>query len=1478
MQVCRRAPSLTLLAALLALVAAFARPAAAQCNDPSSVCSSAADSTWLGDINNDGRVDDTDVNLWISCIQNNLSTSGQSVYCAQGDFNFDGAIDNADLNYLNQLVAMASDPAVGKLPRSQFSELRIRKPNSQTAPLIPNSRYAEIRTPTTAANNTVGAPTVNQPGDGVSNRFGAGWYYIKLARSKNASGLDTISGTVAVVQSLEGMPWIVNPLDTNSRGLSLIADDSFLIPPQTNSPLYDVVPPAAQPYIFAASGSLAIPVVVTNGRQFPAENSTNVTHLLVFRRPTLQGGAPNPRAVPEVGQRVNSPNTNDPNAVCDIAWTVATAQPPGSLPPWDAIVDCVTIVRGTDSNNFGCIFGATGKSAIGPVGSVDNNYAPPHIYRCRTALTLTKGTDAISATSDTPFRRNPSCSANGSGCGENAADGTVRNCFEAQNGPYCSDSDCCNSVCAIDPTCCNTVWDQGCADQAAITCVTCGNSVASCYVEHGTPACEDLDCCTRVCALDPTCCQTAWDAGCASLAIDNCLVCGSDSTGACDEVHDLPYCTDEDCCSKVCAINTYCCTVSWDSSCVQTADAACSSCGNINAGPCCIAHGSPYCNDGKCCAAVCAQDPFCCESAWDLSCTQVAQVTAACSTQNCVCGGQVRPGEEISCFTVHADGGCTDSLCCQTVCLRDPYCCYVSWDQSCVNVANDLCSTEPGCINSDTSLPVNGSCFVAHTTPGCDKPGCCSTVCADPTYAYCCQERWDAACAIQASEVCDACGDPLSGSCFQAHSVANCADGTCCTSVCNVDPFCCEDVWDGVCVESALSLCQPPINSCGDTTRSCWIPNYQPGCGDESCCRTICTDIDPFCCEARWDAVCAREASFICTPDFVVTIGREGCLIAHSTAGCANVDCSRAVCSVDPSCCTTGWDQGCVSVATAVCAAPESCPAVGDCFIAHQSPGCKDSSCCNGVCNADPSCCQGEWDATCVTLARTLCKVPAGSDWNCPCNGGCFEKHDNGGCNDGSCCAIVCNLSPSCCDAEWDNSCVSLARDYCCGSIGCGSGCNKPCLVPHEEPYCADPYCCDAVCRADPLCCSASWDALCAAGALDRCGSSCGLEEAGDCFVEHDLPGCRNGNCCAAVCAIDSACCTIAWDVNCVALTDDPAARAKCIKPVCGDADAGDPCTPHDSQASNNAACCELVCDQDEYCCDTQWDSTCVDLARGFPVCGCSFECGDACAGNCCRAHDNGACDDPACCELICASDSYCCDTIWDSVCASNARSTCTAKDEACPVPPCGSDLLPSCCVVSPLPNCSDEGCCTRVCANDPFCCQSAWDSACVQSAANEPSCGCDGPTCGGSGTGSCFQVHATPFCDEAGCCQTVCAYDEACCTTGWDADCVSIANFFCGSGFTGMVDAFRGGPLGETRGRVQPPASWIPPRQRADMREPKELPPSVALPKRPATPVTDIPRSDGIEVKPGKGSAATPVPGGKSTFAPTPGKSVGGK
>ena len=1430
-----------LLAILMVVVGMAARPAAAQCNDPSAACTTAGNSTWLGDLNADNLVNQTDIDVWSSCML------GPQFYCITGDFNFDGAIDDVDRNYLGQLVAMASDATIGKLPRATQSEVRIGKPNNQTDPAVPQSRYVEIRVPTSAV-GVDSAPTVNGVvgADPNMRAFLDGWFYIKVARSTNSSGTNLVNGTIAVVEPLSGMAWVSNPLDTASRGLALLADSSF-----TGVVLADV-PPALDKYIFLGSTSLAFPTgPAANGRVFPAESSTNVTHLIVFRNPNPA----NTRAFPTVGQRVNGPANVTPTQVCELVWSVLDTV---SLPPWDAIVDAVTIVRGTDPNIYGCIFANNGKANIGPVGNASDSFAPPHIYRCRNAGSLTKGPTAITPTSDSPFVRNPSCTADVSGCGEPNQDGSTRSCFEPQTGPSCSDADCCNAVCNILPGCCNVVWDQSCADLAAITCETCGSTTASCYVTHSTASCSDASCCQRVCAIDPLCCNSAWDSDCVDLATTNCLVCGAAGSGACDTVHTLPYCEDSSCCTAVCNLNPYCCTTGWDQSCVDTQAKACQGCGSLNTGPCCIAHATPYCSNSLCCGAVCALDPFCCTSSWDISCTQVALVTPSCSSESCACGGDLDAGQESSCFVVHARIGCADSFCCQTVCQRDPYCCYVTWDEACVEIANDLCSSEPGCLDPVTSLPVNGSCYIAHPTAiGCDQPGCCSQVCADPSFAYCCQIGWDAKCAARAIEICDQCGDPLSGSCYSQHASPNCADGTCCTAVCIIDSFCCSDQWDDLCVSTAGVACADPADVCGSndgSLRSCWIPNYTRGCSDGECCALVCASIDPYCCEARWDAVCAREATFICTPTFVVSIGREGCLTAHASVGCANADCSRAVCSVDPSCCTTAWDQGCVLVATAVCPAPEGCPAEGDCFASHENPGCRDSSCCNGVCAADPSCCQGEWDSACVTTARTLCKVPADSGWTCPCRGSCFETHDNPGCEDGSCCSIVCNISPSCCDADWDSACVSIAREYCCGAVGCGSGCNKPCLIPHQEPYCNDPYCCDAVCRNDPLCCSASWDALCAAGALDRCGSACGLQDSGGCFVEHDLPSCDQGLCCAAVCVLDPSCCTIAWDFECVNSASLPANAAACVRPACGDFSAGPSCEPHPGGASSDPVCCAAVCAQDTYCCDTEWDADCVDIARTITSCGCTYVCGDVCAGDCCRPHDNGACDDAACCASVCAQDAYCCNTQWDSVCAGVARDTCTASDEACPVPPCGSDLLQSCCVPSTLPNCSDESCCRRVCLVDSFCCDTSWDVTCVNLAAKDPSCGCDQNSCGDPSAGSCLQVHATPFCDELGCCQTVCAYEPSCCDVQWDANCVALAQFFCGNAaFTGLLDHYRGGPLSNT-GRAQPPAGWVPPRERGAMRHPKPLPPSIPIPKRPAVEVQPLPRSDGKQGQPAPG------------------------
>ena len=48
--------------------------------------------------------------------------------------------------------------------------------------------------------------------------------------------------------------------------------------------------------------------------------------------------------------------------------------------------------------------------------------------------------------------------------------------------------------------------------------------------------------------------------------------------------------------------------------------------------------------------------------------------------------------------------------------------------------------------------------------------------------------------------------------------------------------------------------------------------------------------------------------------------------------------------------------------------------------------------------------------------------------------------------------------------------------------------------------------------------------------------------------------------------------------------------------------------------------------------------------------------CGDSAAGNCCEANGTPACDDLDCCEALCdTSDAFCCDVVWDQICADAA-------------------------------------------------------------------------------------------------------------------------------------------------------------------------------------------------------------------------------
>ncbi len=98
----------------------------------------------------------------------------------------------------------------------------------------------------------------------------------------------------------------------------------------------------------------------------------------------------------------------------------------------------------------------------------------------------------------------------------------------------------------------------------------------SCCVPHGTPACDNVDCCRRVCAIDPFCCDIQWDQICVNEAatFPQCG-CGNPfgcpGQGDCCQPTGLPGCNNVDCCRRVCTIDPFCCNVAWDQLCVDQA-------------------------------------------------------------------------------------------------------------------------------------------------------------------------------------------------------------------------------------------------------------------------------------------------------------------------------------------------------------------------------------------------------------------------------------------------------------------------------------------------------------------------------------------------------------------------------------------------------------------------------------------------------------------------------------------------------------------------------------------------------------------------------------------------------------------------------------------------------------------------------------------------------------------------------------------
>jgi hypothetical protein len=97
----------------------------------------------------------------------------------------------------------------------------------------------------------------------------------------------------------------------------------------------------------------------------------------------------------------------------------------------------------------------------------------------------------------------------------------------------------------------------------------------------------------------------------------------------------------------------------------------------------------------------------------------------------------------------------------------------------------------------------------------------------------------------------------------------------------------------------------------------CTISEY-PGCDDEEVEACVCS-IDPYCCETAYDDVCVEEAQIECGLDCGLPSPVSDCCNAAESPGCTDAVIEACVCSFDEFCCIEAFDDVCVEIAIEGC-------------------------------------------------------------------------------------------------------------------------------------------------------------------------------------------------------------------------------------------------------------------------------------------------------------------------------------------------------------------------------------------------------------------------------------------------------------------------------------------------------------------------------------------------------------------------------
>jgi hypothetical protein len=336
----------------------------------------------------------------------------------------------------------------------------------------------------------------------------------------------------------------------------------------------------------------------------------------------------------------------------------------------------------------------------------------------------------------------------------------------------------------------------------------CGaDASGDCSFPHPNPGCDRRECCETVCAIDPYCCDFSWDFTCVVLAGIQCepknpVPCGDPAAGSCTEPHSTPACDDESCCDLVCGLDPTCCTGSWDFLCVALAKQYCvKSCE-----PPCPAGSTSESED-------CGQDrnnPCYGTPSVDLEIQSLACGAWGCGQIASVPGG-FRDVDAWSVSVVDADGDGLVPVRLSMASSFDGFAALVPvscgpLSEALVSISSDYCVE----FASAVSCVPPGEYRVVVAAGAFPNPGNPELTCGIFGTT-----RYRVRLECLANGCGPACG-PGAGSCFEPRKLPGCEDTECCDAVCSSDPACCEEQWDTACVQAAQVACAdpPPNDEC----------------------------------------------------------------------------------------------------------------------------------------------------------------------------------------------------------------------------------------------------------------------------------------------------------------------------------------------------------------------------------------------------------------------------------------------------------------------------------------------------------------------------------------------------------------------------------------------------------------------------------------------------------------------------------------